>query len=102
MQREQFEKDREKKGLKRMEAIQHRKELLKQISAKERERINMHQRKYKEGEAQRQEQELHMIKIKETITKKLENLRTNNIPENHIVDIQRQAQIFEKSHSMTN
>lgn len=90
------------KALKRMEAVQHRKGLLKQISQKERDRINMHQRKYKEGEAQRQEQELHMIKIKETIAKKLDHLRSNNIPEHHIVDIQRQAANWEKAHAKIN
>ncbi|GJQ82707.1 hypothetical protein Trydic_g19718 [Trypoxylus dichotomus] len=102
VQQEQFQKDKQVKERKRLEAIRHRKELLKQISQKERERINMHQRKYKEGEAQRQEQELHMIKIKETIANKLEHLRNNNISEQHIADIQRQAAIFEKSHTKIN
>ena len=78
-----------------MEAMEYRNELLRQIDEKERERIGVHEKKFKEGEAQRLEQELRKSRIQETITKKINDLKVNKVPEKYVSDIQRHSKLIQ-------
>lgn len=75
MQKEAFEKDVESKKKRQERAYKHRKDLLKQIDIKERERINMKKEKFQEGAALRQEQEMRDRYIEQSIKKKVGRLR---------------------------
>ncbi|XP_022900624.1 cilia- and flagella-associated protein 45-like isoform X2 [Onthophagus taurus] len=93
VQQKLYEIERDSKASKHMAAVKHRKELLKQINEKERERICMHQLKFKEGEALRLEQDLRSLKLKETMNEKIEYLKEHKVPHKYISDLQRQFKL---------
>lgn len=74
VQRELFEKEMEARRLKREANVRHRKELLKQIDQKERERIIELKNKFEEGKMQLMEREIHNITIEQMIDRKINKL----------------------------
>lgn len=72
------------------EAYKHRKDLLKQVDIKERERIQDHKDKFEEGFALKKEKQIHDRYVKATIREKISKLRSSNIPEKYISDVERQ------------
>lgn len=80
----------QKRAKRKEEAYKHRKDLLKQVNLKERERIQEHKDKYDEGFAMAKEQEIRTGYIKLTIKKKLDVLKNSNIPERYVADVERQ------------
>lgn len=93
VQNELYQKDLEKKRQRREAAVQHRKELLKQINEKEREHIGELKDKFEEGTTLRLEQEVRSININNILKKKVQRLRENNVPEHFVRDIERQLKI---------
>ncbi|XP_050294792.1 cilia- and flagella-associated protein 45-like isoform X2 [Anthonomus grandis grandis] len=93
VQHELHLKDLEKQAKKREEIARHRKELLKQINEKERERINWQQERYDDGKAQRLDFVLKDKNVEEYLKHKIEKLRKNNVPDNYIKDIERQLRL---------
>ncbi|KAJ3648364.1 hypothetical protein Zmor_020174 [Zophobas morio] len=88
VQREEWEKEMEKRKKKREMAEQHRKDLLKQIDEKERERIIMQKEKYEEANLQQYDQLKKDQYVKEHLKSKIEELRNKQIPEQFIKDIE--------------
>nr|XP_023016550.1 cilia- and flagella-associated protein 45-like [Leptinotarsa decemlineata] len=93
VQRELFEKDLEEQKKKKEQIAQHRKELLKQINEKERERINWQQEKFEDGKAQRLEFEVKDRNVEDYLKLKMEKLKEHNLPEQYISDIERQLKL---------
>lgn len=75
IQRELHDKEMNELRRKRQERVNHRKELLKQINEKEKERIQMQQEKFEEGRAQRLEVEVQDRCVANHLKKKVESLR---------------------------
>lgn len=94
VQNDLYQKDLEKRRQKKEAAIRHRKELLKQINDKEKERIVQHKAKFEEGGTLRMEQEVRSIHIQNILKKKVQRLRENNIPDNFVRDIERQLKLI--------
>lgn len=93
VQRELHERDCERKKKKREAAIKHRKELLQQINDKELDRIAKIKEKFEEGGILRMEQEMRSANIQNIIRKKVQRMRTNNVPEQVVADVERQLKI---------
>lgn len=75
IQRELFEKDKEEQRKKRQLTEKHRKELLKQIDDKERERIKWVQEKFEDGKAQRMEYEIKDRNVDDYLKQKVNKLK---------------------------
>lgn len=90
LQKEDFDREMKKIHDRKEAAYKHRKDLLKQVNIKERERIQEHKDKFEEGNAMRVEKEYRDKHIKDTIRHKIENLRNSHIPEKYIADVERQ------------
>lgn len=60
-----------------------------QVNEKERERIEARQRMFEEGLAIRTEAAIRKKKLRETMEKKCEEMRTNNMPEMYINEVKR-------------
>lgn len=88
VQKKQFEQEMEKKQKIQEKAHMHRKDLLKQINEKERERIQMQKEKFQEGHLMIYEQQRKDLHVKEHLRKKVEDLRNKQIPEQYIKDIE--------------
>ncbi|KAK9883994.1 hypothetical protein WA026_004929 [Henosepilachna vigintioctopunctata] len=93
VQQEVFEKEQEKRNQRYGVNFQHRKDILKQINEKERERINQMKEKFEDGKAFRIEQEIHDDEISHYIKMKVDKLRQESLPESYINDIERQLNI---------
>ncbi|VEN62981.1 unnamed protein product [Callosobruchus maculatus] len=93
VQKQLHEKDQEKQRKKREEIEKHRKELLKQINEKERERITYQQEKFEDGTAQRLEIEIRDRNVEEYLKNKVKSLKDMNIPERYIGDVERQLKL---------
>ncbi|XP_066262310.1 cilia- and flagella-associated protein 45-like [Euwallacea similis] len=93
VQHELLMKDLEKQAKKKQEITKHRKELLKQIDEKDRERIKWQQERFEDGKAQRMEFMLKDKSIKDYLVQKIEKLRENNVPDSYIKDIERQLKL---------
>lgn len=90
VQKQDYEKEAEKRRKRKEEALKHRKDLLKQVDVKERERIQEHKHKFEEGYALKKEREIRDKHIKATIRDKISKLRSSNIPEKYVGDVERQ------------
>ncbi|RZC35120.1 Trichoplein domain containing protein [Asbolus verrucosus] len=88
VQKQLWEKEMEKKKRRKEEAEQHRIDLLKQINEKEKERINMQKEKFEEGKMLKFEQERKDQHVKEHLKKKVSQLRSKQVPEQYIKDIE--------------
>lgn len=75
MQHELHQKELEKQAKKKLEIGRHRKELLKQINEKERERINFQQDNFNYGKAQRMEFVLKDKNVEDYLKQKIEKLK---------------------------
>ncbi|XP_045467627.1 cilia- and flagella-associated protein 45-like [Harmonia axyridis] len=95
VQQELFEKDQTKRAQRKDMNFKHRKDILKQINDKERERINHLKEKFEDGRAFRLNQELHDNQISEYIKTKVSRLRTEALPDRYITDIERQLKLRE-------
>ncbi|CAH2000883.1 unnamed protein product [Acanthoscelides obtectus] len=93
VQKELHEKDKEKQRKKKAQIENHRKELLKQINEKERERIYYQQEKFEDGTAQRLEIEIRDRNVEEYLKNKVKGLKDMNIPEKYVADIERQLKL---------
>lgn len=78
VQAKQHEIEMEKRQKKKEKAVCLREELLKQINAKEKERIHGIQEKFEEGNALRLEKELRDLRVKEYVKQKVQKLRYKN------------------------
>ncbi|KAH1007192.1 cilia- and flagella-associated protein 45 [Dendroctonus ponderosae] len=96
VQHELHQKDLEKLAKKKDEIAQHRKELLRQINEKERERINWQQERFEDGKAQRMEFVLKDKSVEDYLKQKIEKLKEHNVPDNYIKDIERQLKLAAK------
>ncbi|XP_018567077.1 cilia- and flagella-associated protein 45 [Anoplophora glabripennis] len=93
VQRMLFEKDMVEREKKKELKLKHKKELLKQINEKEKERIMHQQGIFEDGKAQRLEYEINDRKVEDYLKDKVERLRENNVPDQYIKDIERQLKI---------
>jgi len=75
VQHQLHQKDLEKIAEKKQQRGQHRKELLKQIGEKERERINWQRERFEDGKAQRMEIVLKDKSVEDYLKQKIEKLR---------------------------
>lgn len=75
MQHELHQKELEKQAKKKLEIGRHRKELLKQINEKERERINIQQDNFNYGKAQRMDFVLKDKNVEDYLKLKIEKLK---------------------------
>lgn len=75
VQHQLHQKDLEKIAEKKQKVGQHRKELLKQIGEKERERINWQRERFEDGKAQRMEIVLKDKSVEDYLKQKIEKLR---------------------------
>ncbi|XP_065171625.1 cilia- and flagella-associated protein 45-like [Atheta coriaria] len=98
IQRKQYEREIEKRKEDKLKAEQNRRELLKQVNFKEKQRIDRRRLKMEEGEAMRLEDELRKVDLLETLERKLNALGESSIPERTIQDIRRQAEKKIKAH----
>lgn len=74
IQRKQYEREIEKRKEDKLKAEQNRRELLKQVNFKEKQRIDRRRLKMEEGEAMRLEDELRKVDLLETLERKLNAL----------------------------
>lgn len=98
VQQELYQKELEKKQKVKEEKICHRKELLKQINEKEKERILLTKEKYDEGFALRLEQEVRAINLQNVMKNKVKKLREAGVPEPYVRDIERQLKLTDWTH----
>ncbi|KAL1513274.1 hypothetical protein ABEB36_002701 [Hypothenemus hampei] len=96
VQHELHQKDLEKQKKKIQETTSHKKELLKQINEKERERINWQKERFEDGRAQRMEIVLKDKGVEDYLQQKIDKLKDYNVPHNYIKDIERQLKLREK------
>ncbi|KAJ8924075.1 hypothetical protein NQ315_006856 [Exocentrus adspersus] len=93
VQRMLLDKDLVEKKKREEQKLKHKKELLRQINDKEREKIMQHQEKFEDGKVQRLEYEINDRKVEDYLKDKIDRLRENNVPEQYIKDIERQLKI---------
>ncbi|XP_060536757.1 cilia- and flagella-associated protein 45-like isoform X2 [Cylas formicarius] len=93
VQREWLERDGQKRELRKREVAVHRRELLKQIDEKEKERIERERERFEEGKAQRMEYALRDRGVEDYLKRKVERLRECNVPELYVRDIERQLKL---------
>ncbi|KAL3287330.1 hypothetical protein HHI36_001805 [Cryptolaemus montrouzieri] len=94
VQQELFKKDQEKRAQTKEMNFKLRKEILKQINEKERQRINQLKEKYEDGKAFRLGQDMHDNQISDYIRSKVQSLRQEALPENYVIDIERQLKLL--------
>ncbi|XP_068894939.1 cilia- and flagella-associated protein 45-like [Tenebrio molitor] len=97
VQRQEWEKEMEKKKRKKEEAEQHRKDLLRQINEKEKERIMAQKEKFEEANLQLFEQQKKDTHVKDHLKNKIEDLRNKHIPEQYIKDIEHHIEAIIKT-----
>lgn len=75
VQQELYDKHLESERKKKEATSKHRKDLLKQINEKERERINWQREKFEDGRAQRLEYEVKDRNVEDYLKHKIEKLK---------------------------
>ncbi|XP_012536175.2 cilia- and flagella-associated protein 45 isoform X2 [Monomorium pharaonis] len=88
---------REKKELeeKQQQASIHRKEILKQVNEKERERIAERQKMFEEGLAIRTEAAMRKKKLQDAMERKCQEMRENKVPEIYINEVKRMIETIQ-------
>lgn len=95
VQKELHQKELEKQKKQREANVCHRKELLRQINEKEKERILATREKFEEGSAVRLEGEMRAINLQNVMKGKVRKLRETGVPEQYVRDIERQLKLAE-------
>ncbi|XP_054276376.1 cilia- and flagella-associated protein 45-like [Macrosteles quadrilineatus] len=72
----------------------HRMELLKQIGEKEKQKIKARQQQFEEGLAVKVEKQKREDTLKETMAKKMNMIRSHNVPEKYVREVERQLQLI--------
>ncbi|XP_076182066.1 cilia- and flagella-associated protein 45 isoform X2 [Ptiloglossa arizonensis] len=89
VQKEAFCRDKKQLEKKQQQALIHRSEILKQVNAKERERIEARKKIFEEGLAIRTQAEMRKKTLREAMEKKRVEMISNKVPEIYINEVKR-------------
>ncbi|XP_073970075.1 cilia- and flagella-associated protein 45-like isoform X2 [Rhodnius prolixus] len=87
------EREKEEQAKRTKELLLHRAALLKQINEREAERIRMRRQVFEEGIAVKLESDNRDESLKKTIKKKITAIRSHNVPEKYIEEIERKLKV---------
>ncbi|KAK9498592.1 hypothetical protein O3M35_003189 [Rhynocoris fuscipes] len=93
LEQQYIDKEKEEAAKRANQLLLHKAALLKQINNKEYDRIKERRQTFEEAIAKKNESELRDLSIKNTIKKKIAAVRSHNVPEKYIKEIERKLKV---------